>query len=394
MPIQPLSFYTTLLIAMFPVLALYDFIPLLSVGFFILLLIILVRLIRQRLVIRANLDIFYMMVVFLILNFLIGLLKYADLTNTINNSGGIIVFAVFAMFLACPGTIDIDYLYKACRIVAFVATAFLLVQTIGYHIFGIVIEGLVPSLKTIEEVFQSINYGRPNSIFFEPAHYCIYVAPVYAMALIRRETKTFLILGAGIIMSTSTTGILLMLIIPLLIYYRKAKVMGFLLLFVMMFLLGILILPDLINEYLSKLTPQSLSENIRIVGTLGLFAYFGLPEWIFGVGINRLAEFVVLNGGTYAINYANSIFFMVLSFGLLGGAVFVVFLVRLFKRIKPDYRVFFYILLFILISDQVLFNRNLLYLLIWIEAVTLEAWSLKEERLPLESSSWQLGRIE
>lgn len=371
-----------LLIALFPILSLYKFLPLLDIGNFILIAIIIIIVIKQNLVIRVNFEILCTMLVLIILNLIVGAIKYPDITNTINNTGGMIIFTILASFLCCPGFLDKDKLYKACRFVGLIATAFLFYQVFAYHILDVVIKGNIPFLSYIETGFQSIEYGRPTSFFYEPAHYCIYVAPIYAMAIIKKEYWIAIILFAGVVFSTSTTGIILLLVIPIIINIKKAKSLLFVSIFTIIGIIFFIYLPELFNQYLSKLSLTNLMENIRILGTLSLFQYFSLVEWIFGVGINRLAEFLYMSGELYGRNYANSIIFLVFSFGIFGSLFWINLCVIMFRKISSSYRVMWYILMFVMVSDQILFNRNLLYLLIWVYIVTKES----ENKL-IESSS-------
>lgn len=371
---EKISDFKYILIALFPILSLYEFLPLFDIGNFILMAIIISGVIKRNLVIRINIEILATMLILIILNLIVGALKYPDLTNTINNSGGMLVFMILASVLCCPGYLDKEKLYRACGLVALIATAFLLYQAIAYHIFDVIIRGNIPFLRAIElSGFESIEYGRPTSFFYEPAHYCIYVAPIYAMAIIKKDYWLAIILFAGGVLSTSTTGIILLLIIPVIINIKKAKILVYMIVFSIMGIALYVYLPDLFREYLSKLSLPSLVENIRILGTLSLFQYFSLPEWIFGVGINRLAEFLYMNGETYGRNYANSFIFQVFSFGLLGSLLWVNLFVMMYRKISSNYRVMWYILMFVLVSDQILFNRNLLYLLIWVYIVSRES---------------------
>ena len=357
-----------ILIAVFPILSLYEFIPLLDVGLFLLLLIVVLKVIKQNLVSQINIEIFYTMLALIILNILVGAFKYPDITNTLNNSAGMIVFTIPAIFLCCPGYLEKDRFYQACKIVGLIATIFLFYQSFSYNILDVIIKGNLPFLTPLESGFVSIEYGRPTSFFYEPAHYCIYIAPIYAMALIKKDYWLTIILFTGGVLSTSTTGIILLLIIPLIINIKKAKLLFFISLFTIIGIVFFVYLPDLVNEYLSKLSLSSLVENIRILGTVSLFKYFSMVEWLFGVGINRLAEFLLMSGENYGRNYANSFIFLVFSFGLFGSAFWLNLCVSMYRKISLDYRVMWYILMFILVSDQILFNRNLLYLLIWIYA--------------------------
>ncbi len=182
----------------------------------------------------------------------------------------------------------------------------------------------------------------------------------------------------GVVLSTSTTGIVLLVLIPILINIRNVKLLAYLFIFLLLGLVGFFYLPDFLSESIAKLTFEDLTGNIRVLGTFTFFQYFKLPEWVFGVGINRLAEFLYQSGENYGRNYANSLVFIILSFGLLGAGVFLNLLISLFRNLKGDRRIMWFILLFVLASDQILFNRNLLYLFIWVVIVSIPPLSGRE----------------
>ena len=358
------------LLAIFPILSLYDFIPLLDLGYLMLLFIIIIELIRKRLMVEINLDILCTMMILITINLLVGIFKYLDSTNTINNTGGMIVFTFLAVFVCYPGFSDKDQLYKACKIIGILATIFLFCQFVGYNFFHVILKGNIPFLTFQGYGFQSIEYGRPTSIFYEPAHYCIYIAPIYAMSLIKKEYFITIIFFIGVVLSTSMTGILLVLIIPMIIGLKKSKSFLFVIIFVIFAMILVSLLPSSYDQYFNKLSFVNLMENNRILGTLIFFQYFSMTDWFFGVGINRMAEFLSNVGELYATNYANALIFSLFSFGIVGSLFLLNLCVNMYRIISANYKVMWYILLFVLVSDQVLFNRNLLYLLIWIFAVS------------------------
>jgi hypothetical protein len=331
-----------------------------------------------------NLNILVMMGLLLGLNLIVGILKYSDSSNTMNNSAGMIIFTILAVFYCRPGYIDKEKLFNTCLVVGVMATLFIAIQYIAFYSFNFVIKGNIPFLSPVEMRFESIEYGRPTSFFYEPAHYIIYVAPLYAMAIIRKNYLIAAIIFAGILLSTSSTGIALLLIVPVIILLRKSKSFIYVLFFLGAILLIFNFLPENYNVYLDKFTLKSLMSNIRLFGTLDLFQYFSLSDCFFGVGLNRMVDFLNLHRAGYSRNYANSLIFAVFSFGIVGLVIFLNQCRIMYRDILPDYKVMWFIFLFILVSDQILFNRNLLYLLIWIYAVT---ENVEQEVYDLESES-------
>lgn len=360
--------YRYFFIAVVPILALYDFIPLINWGYIFLLLIIFAKIIKKNLTIEVNIKILLVMIGFMLSNILIGFSKYSSVTSTINNTMGMVVFTVLAIFFCCPSYIEIEKLYTSCKVIGVVATLFLMYQYFSYNILDTVIMGNIPFLSYSNPGFTSIEHGRPTSFFYEPAHYIIYIAPVYAMAIIKRDYWLSFLLGIGTVLSTSTTGIVLLFVIPLIISIKNSKT---LIITSGLLVVGLAVLSQVsvfADEYLGKLGVDNLMENTRIFGTLSIFQYFSTKDLIFGIGFNRLAEWLDIYGIAYGRNYANSIVFIVFSFGIIGLLLLIYLFVILYWNIQNEYRVMWFILLFVSASDQIFFNRSLLYLLIWIYA--------------------------
>ena len=97
---------------------------------------------------------------------------------------------------------------------------------------------------------------------------------------------------------------------------------------------------------------------------------FDAIQWIVGIGLNQLGEFL-RSHGNYVFNkwgieentnYANAILYMLISYGLIGFIYTFRYFVKSIKKYRCDL-CFLVIILGVLASDQVWFNRNLLYIL-------------------------------
>lgn len=369
-----------LILALIPILSLYEFIPLVNLGYGLLLIAICSIIFKNRLSVPVNLNIAILMGTFFGINLIVGAAKYSDFTNTLNNSLGMIVFATLAIFICNPQNINIDKLYKACKIIGILSTLFLLYQFTAYYVFDLVVRGNIPFLSVNDIGFRSIEQGRPTSFFLEPAHYALYISPIYAMSIIKKEYLTSFLFLVGLIFSTATTGIVMGIGLPLIIifsYKNKNSFKNILLIIVAISVLQ-LVTSLFFENILTKITFDSMLSSSRIFGTLYVFDYFELNEWLFGIGINRMPDFLGAYLDTIIRNYANSFLFSIISFGLIGGSAFIIYLYSLYKKTPVKYKVMWVVLILCLMSDQILFNRNLLYLLIW-QYATFESNIKKEE---------------
>lgn len=360
-----------IVIALLPILSLYVFIPLLNIGYFLLLTVIFLEMFRRKFNININFNILIVMSTLLIINLIVGVSKYSDSTNTINNTAGIAVFTLLAVIILNPQRLNKDKLYAACKIVGVIATIFSIYQFYMYYFKGTVVMGNIPFLKIENAHFQSIQYGRPTSFFYEPAHYAIYIAPIYAMSLIKKEYKYSALFLIGLIVSTSSTGVIVSMVVPLIVFLNIRKVSRFKYFFILVTTIFLLRLvgENFYGKFFDKISIEGFTSSLRVFGTLDYFRYFNYNEWFVGVGFNRLEEFAYIKG-FFAYNYANTFIYLILCFGIMGALVWLGYIISLYKKVVSSFNVIYFVFIIISFSDQILFNRNLLYLLIWVYAVT------------------------
>lgn len=357
-----------LILALMPILSLYEFIPLVNLGYGLVLIAICLKIVKEnKNNIPVNLYFAMLMAIFFGINLIIGATKYSDFTNTLNNSLGMIVFTMLVIFICNPKILNIENLYKACRIIGVLSTVFLLYQFAAYYAFDWVVKGNISFLSVNDIGFRSIEYGRPTSFFLEPAHYALYISPIYAMSIIKKEYLTSFLLLMGLIFSTASTGIIMGIVLPIIIMFsnKNKNILRNILLIVVAVAALQLVTTLFFENILTKITFDSMFSSSRIFGTLYVLDYFEPIEWLFGIGINRMPDFLSAYMNTMIRNYSNSILFCIISFGLVGGIALIIYLYSLYKKTPVNYKVIWVILLLCLMSDQVLFNRNLLYLLIW-----------------------------
>lgn len=295
---------------------------------------------------------------------LLLVVRHGAFSSAVNNSLSMMLF--FFVFAAVIPVVDFDLrrMYRVLKVVAVVSTLFLFVQSAVYHATGKLVYGGIPVLKTLfppaEGAFWAIQIGRPTSFFYEPAHYGLFVGPILLLALYYKEyaIAAFFLLGG--IVSTATTATAINGIIVVLYFFLKIKNKKKYLI-IPAGILGFLIL-TVAGVDLGKLSWDALLSNIRILGTLEYFKYFNVPDFIFGLGMNRLAEWgSALPVDVY--NYANSFFFIIMSLGLVGWGLIGWFLKKLFWK-NSAWLPMALSCVILLFTDQMLFNRNLGYLII------------------------------
>lgn len=352
------------LLSLLPILGLYYIIPGISIGFLLLLLALLLELKVKRF--NKKIVLYFASIMCLsIISYAFSI--YQVKTLFVNNSIQVIMIAILLSYYTTTRS-SMIYI-KSLLIFAIISTIVIFIQTFSYHILNTPIPFYLPigdlMIERIE--FSSIFWGRPGSFFLEPAHYCIYILPVFYYTLVNNKTTISIVLLLGILFSTSTTGFAIAILLILyhqMIIKRNVKYTAMLLilsLFLMLFLYEYI--TPIVARNLEKLDSDAINENIRIFGMIPLLSKMDNFQLIFGIGHNQLAHYFSLkNIETY--NYANSFIMSVFSFGILSLFSIWYLLQTLYK--ENNDKGYFIILIFVLFSDQILFNQNFFFLVVTI----------------------------
>lgn len=365
------DFFKYLTLALIPILNIYSGILIINFGFAVLLALAILEILINRGSFSYNREFLIVMSVVIGLNIVTGFLhlQMLDIDSVMNNTFYMIVIALVGTYFMKPTVVDGDRFFKYLCVISVICTLYLFYQAIMYAC-GVVVYGYIPGLKVDKSVIEDvlsvpISYGRPSSFFSEPAHYAIFILPIYAMALNRRKFLLSVFLLAGLIVSTSSTGYLGLLVITA-IFVAKEKKIPIIIKWILS-ILGIILIIQFIpvigeSGILEKFKFVNLVSNTRVFGTLQYFKYFGVKEILFGVGQNRLESYMSHYTAENIENYSCAVFFAFFSYGIFGGSFWTCYVARLHRlsRFKMIYIVF----IIVYLSDQILFNRNLVYLLL------------------------------
>lgn len=357
----------SILLALIPILGIYEIFP--SIGLDMLFLSILFFFsffCSQKISIKGNMALYFFI---LLLTSLIsyGFSVHQSTSLFTNNSIQVLVFAILICYYT---SVKINSLFiKTLQLFGIICTIIVIWQTISFWVFNTPLTFFIPlnedMIKLSETV--SINLGRPNSIFREPAHYSIYILPILFYSL---NNKRFILAAfylLGLLLSTSTTGFAAGIIIFLYYMFINGKIKKLVLMVLPLALLPLIFLQDfillIVDSNLEKLDSDSLGDNIRLFGTSFVLEKMDTFSLFFGVGHNQLVGFMA--GQSVEIyNYANSFLMSIFSFGIIGLIAFFWLLIELYKvNNNKGYLILF---ILILLSDQILFNRNFFYVVICI----------------------------
>ncbi len=375
-------------LALLPILNIYKGISFINLGFCVLLLLMLVEVTLNRGHFEINVKILLILSVMIVLNILTGFIhmNYIDIKVTMNNTMNMIVFMIVSTYYVKDNVVDKERFYKFLCVIGVLCSLFVFVQYLMY-LRGSVIYGIISWLPSDYSVTDpagggSISYGRPPSFFTEPAHFAIFILPVYAITLNRRKFWLSFIFIVALVLSTSSTGMMGAIIVTGIFVANEPRIP--LIIKWILMLIGVVLfiqfLPTISESGIfEKVKFVNLKSNDRIFGTLEYFKYFGTKELLFGLGLNQLSEYVRLMSSRDINNYASALFYSFFSFGVLGGSVWTWFIWQLHRLSKK--KVLFIVFLVAYLTDQILFNRNLFYLLL-----VLHVFSDKDEK-PVEKVS-------
>lgn len=366
--------FNSLILALFPALAVYLILPGTTLAAFLSLLIIPIFIVcypKRSFSGRGN-ELFWFISIILI-----GFLGYVanineswfSLSLYVNNLYSIVIS--FLVIIISTRYVSIGCFIKTNLFLGIIASIVCVAQRILIFVTGIsYVDVFIPGLPLIRDI-DTFTLNRPSSFFTEPAHLSIFLLPIAYYLLLWKKYLYLALISLAIIASGSSTGFILLILVYL--YYlftaevKRKYVFGFILGLVVVFVLISISFPELISDNINKLSNVDASSNVRLLGALDYLSMFNFKNTIVGLGLNQLADYLYVNGvfPEDNPNYANAFLYMLISYGLLGLITFIMYLYKLWKS-NLKARGFFLILLGVIFSDQILFNQNLIYLITFI----------------------------
>jgi hypothetical protein len=321
-------------LALIPVLGIYVILP----GVTLDVLILVVLLMMEIVVLKGDIVVNYKIVILFTVLFFCNVIAYLFSTNAvqsifINNSIQMISFAVLLCYYIQQPVNSV--FIKTLQYVGVFASFFVFFQFVSFWVFNKSITLFLPLNTSVEDLTDlvSITYGRPNSIFLEPAHYAIFILPIFFYSLINKKYTLSFIYFFGLLFSTSTTGFAISIIILLyhFVFQKRNIKLMLLLTLLAVSLLFITDLSSLIfDSNIEKLDANSIGENERLLGTFPLIFRMDPFFWITGLGYNQMSDFFK-NQGVFVINYSNSFLMSFFSFGFIGLLTLIFYLISLIK---------------------------------------------------------------
>lgn len=370
---KSLKISLSIVLALFPALAIYILWPGMSVASFLIWLCFIPLLVcNYREGFNKDETVFLFAILFIsLLSALLHLLlnsEWFDFTLFYHNLYTALVHLIPLCFIT--KWIDEKVFVKTIIVFGTISSIVLVWQWLSLGFTGTFQNNLFLPWFVVNRDLTTLSLIRPSAFFTEPAHFSIYLLPAFQIALYRENKILMYLFAFAIFCSGSSTGFLLVIVLfgYHLFFMSEKKVQKVALRISSIALsltIVLLVLPNFFESNLSKLEEIEQGGNtLRLLGPLEYLSFFQFYEHIVGVSLNQVGN--LLNMNHFFVrgsgNYANTCIYMYISYGLLGFITFCLYVKRKFASVK-QMKGFFLIFLGVICSDQILFNGNYVYLI-------------------------------
>lgn len=306
-------------------------------------------------------------------------------SSLLNNTFFLIPVA-FLIISWYTGRISIKTFLRAAVFFALLASIIVIYQRISYILWGTYKANW--SLNFI----PGVTWGRADALkvksrasafFSEPAHYAGFCLPILIYLFQKRKILPTLIILSGLFASGSTNGLVGMFVcfVSVVLFdlrkgsAHKWRIFFYLVLFIMAFI-GIYYImntyfPEIMLSQMSKVEETG-SNSARFFGPLPILLNFDVLEWIFGIGLGNKSSYISSNhilllANDEGDNYTNTLFSLLIYFGIIGFIVFMMFMYYIYKQYSKGYSISYFLLMVVLFfSTNFIIEVDLIYYLLFV----------------------------
>lgn len=256
----------------------------------------------------------------------------------------LMIIVLIHVFGAIQGRMDFRLMRKTMEIVAVVATACVIFQTVVYYLFGIRATLLIPQLMMQEhQSYFTSTFGklyRPSAFFLEPSHYTQYCSLAMLSVLFpfgnkKANLKKAIWIALGSVLTTSGIGIVLCIgVLGWYVLFTKRKqgtkiktILGWCIIAVIAF--AVLMQFSFFAQAVQRIFGEVDGYNAIWGRTLYWDSYIGSLKGIqafLGKGVLNIPE-----------GYMTGLMTIIYSYGYLGVALTLVVFIYLFCKGKGNY---------------------------------------------------------
>lgn len=299
------------------------------------------------------------------------------------------IFILFAFIISGVGSLIIEKenIIKSVQAVAIICSFFVLFQAVEVYIGGKTVDAIkiLPLSKEITASWYS-NGTQPCGLFSEPQTFCSYMSPLLVVLINRKKSKAAIFLSFAMLLTGSSLGISLVVIVWLLALISRDLsmsqkvgliILGVISVFLIMSSADLLYMvakiTDIFKNFSNILSGKlegeySYGNYYRIVKGWQTFFDMPLLDRIIGIGKDSFSIYynssnihfswssLVANKDYYSSAAGNFI-----EYGLIGGLFFYVYWVKKWKTGGIIERQIVYILLFSSFFTQISYNGVFIY---------------------------------
>ena len=276
------------------------------------------------------------------------------------------------IILILSNNISYTVMYKAYSIIGAICCIGVVIQAVNVFIFNkmthmIVIPGLdslVPK-SYVEYIGHTYAQGRPSSFFTEPAGFSVFSAPLLIMHIMHKKYVQAIIVSACILLTTSTTGLFLVIAIWSYWVFISSEKTKNKFLSVVLFVLGCVFVfnSDIFTATIRKAQSVDFGSNERTASAFYILKQMPFYDIITGVGAGNVANYLRY---TNSINLSNvdvtvdgfitSGFGNFIIYGALGGIIYFAMCFSMLKNSKSYNRLISLLMIILSFIQTMSFN--------------------------------------
>lgn len=275
---------------------------------------------------------------------------------------------------------DLGKLYKWWRLVGVLFMIGLFYHSIEYYVFNhnvdmIKLPFLPLSDNKVFEKILTIDYTRPRSFFTEPSHYASFMLPLLFLNLLYKDYKYGAINMVFLLLSTSSLGIVsgVFFLIVMSFKHTSFKIKLLLIIFLIIGYFCFLNM-DIFQYARDKIATSNggdESSRLRLFFTASVWAELPVDLKILGIPNFSIGDFLLQNSkyipnqlvwvlqDESSINYASSIWFVAVKFGLVVWIVYLFFYIRNIQKSWSSPILYYALMIFVATFIQSCFLNSI-----------------------------------
>lgn len=263
---------------------------------------------------------------------------------------------VLFCFLVLKDEIDEEKLFKWFKIFGTFS-----MLGIAYHSLQLYVLGTAMSSLNIFPLTNDVSLNwtsemRPHSFFPEPQAFASYMMPFLYLSLKRRKFIWALVITVSVLLSTSSQGIVMMMIlwIGFVFFELKSKNYKIFVAAIILFFLLVFSFAPVFEFSRNKIIETEISGNPRLARGFDVFNKMEWHDKVFGIGYGNVGEYVyernnqfdwsIGNESVRLLNYTSGFSGLLVQFGLIGIAIFLIMIYHLWRKGKPFHRVMLFMI--------------------------------------------------